>query len=86
MGQIARSLMTIELFAASCLLLILALAVFAKLNALCPDKTTNKDCQRPLINGLLIASLVMSILGLGLSGWKVYTKFTEVSGNASGSQ
>jgi len=86
MGYIARTLMTVELFAASVVLLGLAVLVSQKMTALCPDSSTNKDCKRPMLNGFLVAATVVGLLGGGLSAWKVYEKFGEVSNSVAQQQ
>ena len=79
MGSISRTLMTMELMAASILLLLIASVVFAKMRALCPDKTTNKDCQRSFLNGLLVCAVIVGLLGAGLSFWKMGSKAQEIA-------
>jgi hypothetical protein len=79
MGAVSRVLMTTELMAASILLLLIASVVFAKMRVLCPDKTTNKDCQRSFLNGLLICAVIVGLFGGGLSLWKMGSKVQEIA-------
>ena len=74
--------MTVELMTASILLLLIAIIVHVKMNALCPDKSTNKDCSRSFLNGLLICAVVVGLLGGGLSFWKFWSKTQETLANA----
>jgi hypothetical protein len=74
MGVIARSLMTIELLASSVLILLLVATVVMKLNSFCPSGSDDEKCKRPFLNGLMIVSVVVALLGGGLAFWKLQTK------------
>jgi hypothetical protein len=78
MGVVARSLMTIELLISSVLILLLVATVYMKLNALCPSDSNDQKCKRPFLNGLMILSVFVALLGGGLAIWKMQKKSQAV--------
>lgn len=79
MGAVARTLMTFELLLASGLLVLLIPLVLIKLNALCKDRSGDDACKRPTLNVLMIAGVVVGIMGVGLAGWKIATKTSDLA-------